>query len=313
MIKYSNAELLSIDYLKTKNDTRKYASKIAKVKGFDYNPEEGFLYVNLRAISSRCNGNGDGFPPFELEAHWETYRGCPNFIEHENQNFRKARGVVVDAIFHPDDAPKELLAEMESSFNSKQQYNPVIWTPDSHLKSYASYEDKDIVNYKKDNWIELLVEIDAVNFPKYAKALIDGVVDRFSMGCDVQYSICSVCGNVAKTEFDYCDHINNYKNQWIEKEGKKILAFEDNREIAFFEISAVRDPADPSALLIEFDNSLSNNELKAVAAACKKIIGFLIENNIKTDNVIELSREVSKKDIDFKKVAMLVDSIKKSI
>jgi hypothetical protein len=41
------------------------------------------------------------------------------------------------------------------------------------------------------------MEVDAVRFPKLAKAILAGHIDRTSMGTDVAYSVCSACGNKA--------------------------------------------------------------------------------------------------------------------
>jgi hypothetical protein len=41
-----------------------------------------------------------------------------------------------------------------------------------------------------------------------------------SMGCRIQHSVCSICGNKAKTKFEYCDHIK-YMRGKIFNDGKK--------------------------------------------------------------------------------------------
>ena len=134
------------------------------------------------------------------------------------------------------------------------------------------------------------------------------------MGCDVVYSICSVCGNKAETEYDYCNHINETKNQWIVKQGKQILAFEDNRDINFFEISGVREPADPTADLIALDNEhFTEDEKQMLQVACKSVLSLLHKNSYKSDEVIELSKEVTRKDMDMKKVASLISKIRKDV
>lgn len=69
--------------------------------------------------------------------------------------------------------------------------------------------------------------------------------------CVVGHSICSVCGNVAKTEHDFCSCVRNHKAHKIMHEGKEKLVYEINRDVNFIELSWVGTPADPSALLLE--------------------------------------------------------------
>lgn len=68
-----------------------------------------------------------------------------------------------------------------------------------------------------------------------------------SMGCRCGHSICSVCGNEAVTEEDFCDHIKSYKGSNFQG----VPVFEDNKDIEFFEISFVTTGADKQAKILE--------------------------------------------------------------
>lgn len=110
-----------------------------------------------------------------------------------------------------------------------------------------------------------------------------------SMGCRCGKSVCSVCGNEAVTEDDFCDHIlsykaGNYKGQPV---------FEDNRDIEFFEISFVSQGADKQAKILEkvasrtaptvekqSTNKYSNDVLTKVASEKNKR-NRVISNNLK--------------------------------
>lgn len=131
---------------------------------FQYDPKPGFLYVRSRAISSRCNDNFDEFPAEEIKKAYGTFVGKPVFVNHHNADHRRARGVIVSAVLHEDRNP----------------------------------------DGSPDTWVEVLMEVDAVNFPKLAQAILAGEIDRTSMGTDVAYSVCSACGNKAVTPLDYC-------------------------------------------------------------------------------------------------------------
>ena len=67
------------------------------------------------------------------------------------------------------------------------------------------------------------------------------------MGCRCGKSICSICGNVATTEDEFCDHIKNYKGSTY----NGLPVFEDNRDVDFFDDSFVTIGADPEAKILE--------------------------------------------------------------
>jgi hypothetical protein len=140
---------------------------------FNYTPREGYLYVRSRAISNRTNDNFDTWPDDELRQAWGTFIGKPVFVNHHNDEVKRKRGVIIDAALHEDIGP----------------------------------------DGRPDVWIEVLMEIDAVRFPKLAKAILAGDIERTSMGADVGESECSYCGNVATTPSTYCAHIKSHKGR----------------------------------------------------------------------------------------------------
>lgn len=65
-----------------------------------------------------------------------------------------------------------------------------------------------------------------------------------SMGCRVPYDVCSVCGNKASTRKQYCPHLKNEMNK-LYSDGRRVMAI--NLDPAFFDVSIVTIPADPSS------------------------------------------------------------------
>lgn len=200
--------------------------KAASPERWGYTPKPGMLYVAVRAISSRVNANFDGWPKDELEKGWRSFIGRPVFVEHQNWDHTKTRGVILDAKLHKD--------------------------------RLASGQD--------DWWVELLTEVDVNTYPKLGTAIVQGDIDSVSMGCDVEYTVCSACGNKARDVFEFCAHIPALKGQTISvktADGREDarLVYESCHGINFFEISYVFDPADESAFVSDFykaDASLAN-------------------------------------------------------
>lgn len=217
MLKFATAQIIAASL----GDQQERFSKAAHRAVFQYEARPGFLYVRSRAISSRCNDNFDEFPAEEIEKSYRTFVGKPVFVNHVNDNHRRARGVIIDAALHRDKNPDG--------------------TPDT--------------------WAEVLMEIDAVRFPKLARAILKREIDRTSMGCDVERSVCSACGNEARTPAEYCSHIPHLKGKRIFRAslgGKKVgeLVRETCYGLSFFENSVlVEPPADPTAHFLGVDSS----------------------------------------------------------
>lgn len=223
MRKYASFAILSAQMLPKGSPTPvQRVFKVAHRADFEYDPKPGFLYVRSRAISSRCNDNFDEFPAEEIEAGYLSFVGKPVFVNHVNDNHRRARGVIIAAALHKDANP----------------------------------------DGSPDTWCEVLMEIDAVRFPMLARAILSDPpqIDRTSMGVDVAYSVCTFCGNKAATPLEYCAHIPRLKGKRIERttasgDKQQVLVAERCYGLSFFENSLlVEQPADPTAFFLGVDD-----------------------------------------------------------
>ncbi|MFI0967088.1 hypothetical protein ACH4S8_37740 [Streptomyces sp. NPDC021080] len=216
MLKFATAQIIAASL-----GDQQHFTKAAHRAVFTYDARPGFLYVRSRAISSRCNDNWDEFPADEIAKGYQTFIGKPVFVNHKNDNHRRARGVIIDAALHEDKNP----------------------------------------DGSRDTWAEVLMEIDAKQFPKLARAILAGHIDRTSMGCDVERSVCSACGNEATTPAEYCAHIPGLKGKRIFRHtasGQRVgeLVRETCYGLSFFENSVlVEPPADPTAHFLGVDAS----------------------------------------------------------
>lgn len=215
----------------------------------EYRTDDGYIYVRVRAISSRVNKNHDGWPSEELKKSYRTFIGKPIFVDHHNTDPKKARGVIVDAALHVDDR---------------------------HTASLDPYYATAPENHQPPTWIELLLEVDAKKFPRLAKAIVGGDIDGVSMGANVEMSKCSHCGNEARSPEEFCKHIVSkgayfdYYGPTGQKTSKK--SYEDCYGVGFFEISFVFDPADETALVSDIKHT----------ARLERIAAIHTEANLKT-------------------------------
>ncbi len=215
----------------------------------------GFLYVANRAISSRTNRNFDHFTAEDLASTdpgegYRTFIGRPVFVEHENDNHRRTRGVNIAAALHDD-------------------INP---------------------DGSPDTWVKVLKEIDPVAFPKLAKHLLNGSINRTSMGVDFKFSLCSKCGNQAFTEAEYCEHLPIAKGAFYEEPNQRTggvsqrRVVEVCRKLSFFEDTfIVTNPADPTAVILGVDSShlpksraTSGSTLRAAASQKTRALRELV-------------------------------------
>jgi len=68
---------------------------------------------------------------------------------------------------------------------------------------------------EEQNGIMIIGRIDAEAYPQLARGIKEEYVVATSMGCQVQYSICSICHNYAETPDQYCTHIKERKTRII--------------------------------------------------------------------------------------------------
>lgn len=90
---------------------RRIVGKSHTASGWKMRPD--YLYTVVRAISARVNQNYDGWPSNELRQAAHTFVGKPVFVNHENFDPKKARGVVVAARYVENGRDKYIETVME--------------------------------------------------------------------------------------------------------------------------------------------------------------------------------------------------------
>lgn len=210
------------DFLYVRNRAVSAGNVISNKDGSaDLVPIDDF-YKHFEKYAKICrlaNDNGDFFSYEELKDRYKTFIGKSVFVDHDNENVEKARGIIVDAVWND-----------------------------------------------RGKFVELLKAVDKKAYPELARGVELGYITDTSMGCRCGYSICSICGNKAITEDDFCDHILKYKGSTY----NGLPVFEDNRDIEFFEDSFVTQGADPEAKILERVASKNRSGINSISRHTNK-------------------------------------------
>ena len=187
-------------------------------------------YILLNAIGAceytGATRNGDAFPEWSLkserapEAIQALYKANdPNWV-HPNPDDYGYKSFPTNAhvyVSHANKDPQKAIGDVIAS-----AYNDVMHRVELIVFVYRDRAE-DVVD-RIDNDIQV----------------------PFSMGARLKKDRCCVptCSNLAKTRMDYCDHLAHSLNATL-PDGTKIFSYNDFPK--FFDISAVRVPADRSA------------------------------------------------------------------
>jgi len=260
-----------------------------------------FRYLRFRAIGcmedpqAGPNGNWDGFPYEHFEDSRPNY-GYKSFIgkrahaEHNSaEGIAGSIGDLPDAFLNRFSIPTEFGVQKYADLLGRENDNKrlavlglpnqadgsidVLMRIDVKLAQNAS-----VMNAKARRTAERIVR------------MIDtGQRLACSMGTNIEYSVCSTCGNLAHYAHEYCDHIKNRKGaitvvganqvrdlmdkgvlrpEWLQhvliskRDRDDVLTSYANRNVAmrnvelnhvlsFFELSVVANPAFPRAWQLE--------------------------------------------------------------
>jgi hypothetical protein len=160
----------------------------------------------------------------------------------------RARAIDADVVNANGDlfSKEELLKEVEIKGKKIPSYKTFEGVP-----IYTNHKNDDIEQAKgmvvyaewdeEEDCVYCTFFVDEEAYPDIARNIRTGVIHDVSMGASVEWGVCSVCGNKAYTERDYCDHLKRYKGKIYPETGKK--AYEKNYGVKFIELSCVGDGA----------------------------------------------------------------------
>ena len=192
-----------------------------------------------------------------------------------NQLLASYRSKTAEAVVAPNFEFKEgMLYTQVRAISNRINQNYDAWPSEELKKAYKTFIGKPVfVNHANedptlargrviaaryleagdDHYIEVVQEIDAQRFPKLAREIREGGLDSVSMGVEAGRTFCSYCNKEAVNEPDFCDHVLFHKGEKLTREGangpEEVLVYESCRDLHFFELSYVFDPADETAVV----------------------------------------------------------------
>ena len=268
-VKFTGAITSEEEFNKTVGNLSTLADDRNIKKVVKYNPD--FVYARFKAIGclevDGPNANADGFSYGEfLDSRanygYKSFIGKHAFVEHASDSINNSIGDLYHSYLNRFDTSK---------YGSKDWHDLQDEERGWILANRNAYEDGSI---------EVLMAVDRQLAPKIARMLETGSPTGCSMGTNIDYSECTVCGNRAYVEEQYCPHIKFSKGQnvlvpasqitdlvkkgvlkvewlpWVLSRAEDISAvktasrkmvyakaFETNYGLSFFELSVVANPA----------------------------------------------------------------------
>lgn len=176
---------------------------------------------------------------FHIERKYSDYRISADTQKYVNNN--------------NDCWERKLLLASFPTFTGGENYVEHIQIPELSKGKIIDAAARDIGD---SIYVDILVATNRKHRPLIA-AISNGSLSTLSMGCQVQFTICTKCGNVAYDETQLCPHIKYQKgNDFFDEFGQKRkiaeLCGHINEEpgsVRFIEASWVANPAFPGAVL----------------------------------------------------------------
>ena len=96
--------------------------------------------------------------------------------------------------------------------------------------------------------VELILCLEDSKCPDIVDKIRNNETVAVSMGCRIEYDVCTICGNKAPSRKEYCRHLLDELNN-IYPDGRIVAA--DNPNPNFFDISVVYKPADKTGYMLK--------------------------------------------------------------
>lgn len=188
---------------------------------------------------------------FQIDRRYADYYVTPETSKYVNNN--------------NDCWERKLLLSSFKTFIGAENYVEHIQIPEL---SKGKIIDTAARNIGESVYVDILIATDRKHDP-LVRAIRSGQLNTLSMGCSVDFTVCTRCGNVAQDETNLCPHVKYFKgSEFIDEFGKKRKIAElcghlkaEPGSVKFIEASWVANPAFTGAVL---RNILSPEEIESV-------------------------------------------------
>ena len=254
----------------------------AKVVLQEYDPK-AFMLTHCTIIASVDTEKSDEplgksmVDGVQIERKYADWLVTPETSQYVNNNF--------------DAWERKLLLACFRTFVGGENYVEHIQIPELSKGKIIDAAARDIGD---SIYVDILVATDRKHRPLIS-AITSGQLQTLSMGCQVEFTTCTKCGNVAYDETQLCNHIRYFKgNEFVDALGKKRRIAElcghildEPGSVKFIEASWVANPAFPGAVL---RNILSPEEIAGIGK--KMAVAFRQPPRVTTGGVPKAARYV---------------------
>lgn len=235
--------LLEVDDRMSRGHVKIAASQEAIDALNQIEPEAGRVYCLVVALGARehwgDNNNGDGFPIAGLLNSMPEWTRKP-VTDRQRDQYEQYRGRVKPVFGH------RTFVTNAHTFYEHENQKPALKIGDIH-GSFWNDPMKRVENIISVIEEGLKDTVLIARARRIAAKIRNGESLATSMACRVPFDRCSICGNLAPTRKQYCQHLLTKLRQVME-DGRSIAMINDFP--VFFDESIVETPAAPEALMI---------------------------------------------------------------
>ena len=260
----------------------------AKVVLQEYDPKR-FMLTHCTIIASVDAEPGPGamgrqmVDGFQIDRRYADYHVSPETTKYINNN--------------NDCWERKLLLSCFKTFIGAENYVEHIQIPEL---SKGKIIDAAARNLGESVYVDILIATDRRHDP-LIRAITSGQLSTLSMGCSVEFTTCTKCGNVAEDETHLCPHVRYFKgSEFVDELGKKRKIAElcghlsaEPGSVKFIEASWVANPAFTGAVL---RNIISPEELAGVGKRLQ--VAFSGGSRVADPNVMQRAARAQSRDFN---------------
>lgn len=266
--KYANARVRKenvdpddwFDVRKASVDSGGGRDKTASVDIGKFNPND-YLLTHATIIASVDVDEVEGVKTGEIK----TSSGDQIYRPHQDYYITPDTSQYVN--HNGDSWERDLLLSTYRTFVGSENYVEHVQVPELSKGKVVDAVARDLGDTV---YVDILVATDRKH-ESLVNDIVSGRINTLSMGCTIQYSLCTRCGNVARDEKDLCDHVLRQKGStFVDDEGNERVVAElcghksDPSSVEFIEASWVANPA--------FEGAVMRNVLNPDVAESKDTI-----------------------------------------